>query len=493
MPLGEFFMSLGTIAFVANWFLEGNLRAKIKQGLSHKVVVGILVIFAIHLLGLLWTNNLDSGLHDIKIKLPFFFLPFCMASQSIFSRKQFKYILFTFVGATFISASVGVYTYVNLSNQNQLFDIRDISIFISHIRQSLMVVFSVVILFYYLKQKELKLTLVALLTLFFTAYLLLLQSLTGLTLLILFLVTLPLFLKGLNYKTIAFSSTTVLFFAIGFIWISIPSYKYYFTPKNQPVFEKTQLGNSYKHNLESKVLANGNYIWRNIQHDELNQAWDDRSELKISDNTTSVARQTKARVIRFLTSKGYTKDAEGVSKLTETDIKLIEEGKTDDRNLSGINKRIDDSFFEISSYLDDQNPSHNSISQRLYAWELFSEIFSENKVLGVGTGGTKLAYENAYNESKFVFTKRIRAHNQYLTFMLSFGVAGGIVCVLLLLFPLAELKNHLLYLVFYSILLVSFVAEDTLETQPGVLFAAFFIGLFFQEKLNLDPSSTTTT
>ena len=137
MPLGEFFMSVGTIAFVANWLIEGNLKTKVQQAIKSKIAVGILIVFALHLLGLIWTNDLSEGIHDLKIKLPFFVLPFCFASKSIFSKNQTDKILLMFVSATFISAAISAYVYFDLSSTNKPFDVREISIFISHIRQSM--------------------------------------------------------------------------------------------------------------------------------------------------------------------------------------------------------------------------------------------------------------------------------------------------------------------------------------------------------------------
>ncbi len=74
---------------------------------------------------------------------------------------------------------------------------------------------------------------------------------------------------------------------------------------------------------------------------------------------------------------------------------------------------------------------------------------------------------------------RNRAHNQYITFWVSFGILG---LILLLFFSwqlvLQAISNKsLIALCFGLITIASFLPEDTLETQQGITFVAFFIGL----------------
>lgn len=477
MPLGEFFMSVGSIAFVANWLLEGRLKFKVKTAFQNKIVVSFLLLLLIHLLGIIWTNNISFALHLLKIKAPFFLLPFCFASQPIFTKNQVKQLLFLFIGATLISAIIGVFTYFKLSKEDAFFDVRDISIFISHIRQSLMVVFSIVILFYYNRKQVFNTVIFIVIALFFVSYLILLQSLTGLSLLLLLLVGVSVKMFRENRRTAVI--TTLIWVALGgiLVFLSKDSYQYYFIPKDNNTEEYTAKRSLYAHNVTSKQLENGHYVWRNLAEQELKDAWEKRSNLPYF--------EVNGALIRFITSLGEPKDAAAVNRLSISDIKLIEKGITSRRNLSGLTMRLDDVFFEIASYIDNQNPSDNSISQRLLAWELGEDILSQHKLLGTGTGGTKAAYEEAYNQNKFTFNKRIRSHNQFLTFFLSFGLIGGSLCLLAFIYPLFALSQDKLFIVFYTIVLFSFLSEDTLETQPGVLFVAFFLGLFINSNLVL--------
>jgi hypothetical protein len=71
------------------------------------------------------------------------------------------------------------------------------------------------------------------------------------------------------------------------------------------------------------------------------------------------------------------------------------------------------------------------------------------------------------------------AHNQYLTFLVSFGIVGF--CIICCFFVYAFRRQSLLripvVLAFVSIVLISFITEDTLETLAGCVFSTLFLCL----------------
>ena len=81
---------------------------------------------------------------------------------------------------------------------------------------------------------------------------------------------------------------------------------------------------------------------------------------------------------------------------------------------------------------------------------------------------------NSPLEKKF----RLGAHNQYLTFAVTFGIAGFVWFLFSLFYPLRQLVQAKMfdyfYITFFVIALLSMLSEDTLETQAGVSFFAFF-------------------
>ncbi|HPG74458.1 MAG TPA: hypothetical protein PLM49_09235, partial [Bacteroidales bacterium] len=89
---------------------------------------------------------------------------------------------------------------------------------------------------------------------------------------------------------------------------------------------------------------------------------------------------------------------------------------------------------------------------------------------------------NAYSElnSSLQEPFRHRAHNQILTFYISFGALGGILCLIAMFFPIIlenQRSKYFIYM-FFAIAFISMLNEDTLETATGSAFFAYFYSLF---------------
>ena len=83
------------------------------------------------------------------------------------------------------------------------------------------------------------------------------------------------------------------------------------------------------------------------------------------------------------------------------------------------------------------------------------------------------------DNSKLNLHWRNRAHNQLITFLLTFGIFGFAWILLAVAFALRyERKNiDFIFLCFFLIFLFSTINEDTLETQIGATFYALFLSL----------------
>ncbi len=139
-------------------------------------------------------------------------------------------------------------------------------------------------------------------------------------------------------------------------------------------------------------------------------------------------------------------------------------------------------FWEFRQYTVTGNPSGHSIMQRLEFFKTAISIIKKNFFIGVGTGDINDHFLQTYEEQKTTLLpeRRLRAHNQYLTFFAIFGIIGFLWFIFSLIFPLIFLRkyNSFLYLSFFVIAALSMLTEDTLETQAGVTFFAFFNSLF---------------
>jgi cell division protein FtsW (lipid II flippase) len=88
---------------------------------------------------------------------------------------------------------------------------------------------------------------------------------------------------------------------------------------------------------------------------------------------------------------------------------------------------------------------------------------------------------------------RHKAHNQYLSITVGFGIVGLLLFLIVLLYPYLSSKRYrtYLYTVFLVILLISMLPEDTIETQAGASWFAFFNSLLIFASQNRDSHPET--
>jgi hypothetical protein len=240
---------------------------------------------------------------------------------------------------------------------------------------------------------------------------------------------------------------------------------------------KTINGNNYEHYWLNNQRENGNYVGVYVCWAELEKEWRKRSNKNYS-ATDSLDQPLRFTLIRYLASKNLRKDSVGLNSLTASDIKKIENGATNFLPKQGLKARIEMILFEFDNYLSGGNPGGHSVTQRLEYWKTAWYIIDKNFWFGIGTGDVNDAFQKAYVETNSQLDQqwRLRAHNQYLTIFVAFGAFGFLFFIFSLFFPLVFLRKNSTfnYVLFLTIVCLSFLTEDTLETQLGVTFFAFF-------------------
>jgi hypothetical protein len=105
---------------------------------------------------------------------------------------------------------------------------------------------------------------------------------------------------------------------------------------------------------------------------------------------------------RFLASKDYRKDAEGVEKLTDVEVMAIQNGVANYRYLDKLSfsDRLYEILWEFEDYRRNGNPSGHSVVQRFEYWKAALNIIKENIILGVGTGDVATAYKEQYEKNE---------------------------------------------------------------------------------------------
>jgi len=483
MPLGNFIMSIGGIALLVSWLFHGNLFYKIQHAFSNRIVIFLALFYFLHLVGFIYSEDMAGAWKDARVKLPLLLFPMIIFTMPRPEEKKIKILLSFLVCAVFISTLISFLVYFGIiPPKNDLADTRNISMFISHIRLSLLVCVSVSILVYFAWKNRKMIVPAVFLSLWFSGFLYILVSATGFVImfvLLLFALVLLAIRKGNPVFRIGFAVLAILLIVLPSLHIR-NRFMEFFTPVEDVsnLDEFSPGGEPYINETNNLVIENGKFINIYIAPVELEEAWNKRSNFPYVkwDQQKQLLRYT---LVRYMTSKELRKDEQGVDALTDEDIKNIERGITNINYLTANNfdKRLYQVFFELETYLKGMSPVGGSVIQRLEFWKNGWMIFKKNKWFGVGTGDAQLEYNKMYERNKSLLDKehRLRSHNQYLAVMISFGLIGLAVFLASLILPLLKAirKRNVLYVSFFICAVLSFLTEDTLETQAGVTFFAF--------------------
>jgi O-antigen ligase len=182
--------------------------------------------------------------------------------------------------------------------------------------------------------------------------------------------------------------------------------------------------------------------------------------------------------------------------MTDQDIRNVELGfpSVIYAEKHGLPLRIHAFFFSVHQFKQTGNASGLSFFQRTVYWKIASRIIAENFLTGVGTGDMKIAFSEMYQQQEPNLEEefRLRSHNQFLAFFVSFGVLGFIYFVWLFVMAFRIRKPDYFALAFFTIAFLSCLVEDTLETQAGITFFAFFFAILskpFTEVKGNEPSA----
>lgn len=480
------FMSIGTIGLLVLWFFHPGPREGWKRFLKNLPAVAMAGLFLLHILWVVNTEDLAYAAKDLRIKLPLLVFALVLGGSYI-SSNQVKYV-FVALGLGIWTASVRAYLNYLSVDPNVFSDFRDIVEGVSHIRLSLMMVLFTAAALHYRNEMGRPMKVFAVLTvlniLFFFN---LIQSASGVVILTAVAV-LTLFYLTAKHIGPAGVAATVLILGIAAVAGGLLIKDYYgrYFVSDEPLTDLpafTDMGNPYVHNTEIGQVENGHYTFLYVAEDEMAAAWQERSTHRV-DGEDNILR--RAALIRYLTSKGMTKDRAGVYALSEEDIRNIENGYPSIvyTEKKGLSLRFHTTVFGYHQFLVTGSAGGSSLFQRLVYWRAAFGLIREFFWTGTGTGDVKQAFAEAYAENSMNLAEefRLRAHNQYLTFFVSFGIFGFLYFVALFFVPFAGGRPSYLHLTFLLIAFAACLTEDTLETQAGVTFFAFFYGLFSERE-----------
>ncbi len=493
LPVSLFLTSLSQFVLLASFLLAGTVD-KLKRFYQKKAAVLLAGVWLMHLIGLAWTEDIGQGINDVRIKLPLLLLPVIIAGSRPLTAIRFRWLLLAFVGAVFCGTMVSMAVLVGIIHRN-VYDIRDVFIFnISHIRFALFTCLSVFILawisFIELKGSGLIKKLPAMLFMaWFIVFLVIVESVTGLVILSCVSITLLFYLAFTARKMkhrIVFGSIAVFLPLFFFLSIGKMVKDFYVShPYTINISDKTKLGNDYSFNTEDPLYENGYPVWVYVCDKELTEGWNNLSRIHI-DSVDERNQPIFGTLVRFMASKGLRKDAEGLSKLSRDEIRSIEKGiaNVNYQEVSDLHSRLIQIMWEIDMFMKGSSSNAHSVTQRFEFWRAGWGIASSHLLSGVGTGDLPGEYAKAYARMNSSLDKqhRLRTHNQFLAITVAFGIPGLIYFLIAVFYPLISFgrKTGFLFSCYFLITLFSMLSEDTLETQAGSTFVAFFfVALFF--------------
>jgi hypothetical protein len=487
LPLSKFLTGFSQFVLLFAFLFEGRMPEKLRRLRSHIPALLLIGLWLLHLAGLVYSEDRGAGLWDVRMKLPLLVLALSVGSAARLPGRILHAVLMTFVAAVLAGTCVSTAVLYGFIGP-PVNDIRDIFIFhISHIRFALFTCLSISYLVARLSGEGPPLAAAgriaaAAVVAWLVAFLILAESVTGLG--ILLVLTPPaLVLLGRSRRTGRARMTAYVLavaWPLGIAAAAVVFIRAESVNHDQRIdtSERTALGHDYEFHLADSSRENGYRIAVYICRDELREAWNARSAFPF-DSLDRRSQQLSATLIRYLTSLGWRKDADAVHRMSDSDVRAVEAGIADHRytGTSNFRGRMMELVWEFRQAQHSRNASGHSATMRMQFLATGWKIFLEHPWTGVGTGDLQRAFDDMYSREGSTLDARwrLRAHNQYLSVAIAFGIFGLLYFLVVLLYPLiTERPRTLLLAAFMGILLLSMLTEDTLETPAGASFYALF-------------------
>lgn len=492
LPLSIYTSSMFVSILATNWVVEGRYIEKWKRIRHNRALQVFLLIFALHLVGLLWSEDLAFGLKLVKLKLPLLALPVIIASSASLDRSRVHRILLLFSFAVFVATMASLMKLAGWL-PGDVTDYRELSLFVHHIHFSVMLVFSLLISFYFLLVQKERLFVGEriyhlVIVIWFPVFLILLKSLSGIMvagLLSFFILFRLLFeIRDQVYRYMALVAVLMIPL-MSILYLNHAIEKYYTTDELivGDLDQYTLAGNLYEHHPEKRDLENGHYVWIYVCDTELEQEWNRKSEIDYHGRTLN-GNSLRTTLIRYLSSRGLRKDAEGVEHLSDKDVKAIEEGIANHIYLMRFRlyPRIYEVIWEFDHYGKGYPPNNKSIVQRYLYLQAGWAIARDNLLTGVGNGDVMQEFMNYYKsiDSPLAENQRRVAHNQYLTELIAFGLGGLLIFLVALVAPLFLARQQRSYMAagFLTIIMLVLLSADAFDSSTGTIFVGLFYSLF---------------
>ncbi|MCL1850134.1 MAG: O-antigen ligase family protein [Bacteroidetes bacterium] len=487
LPTSIALISCTSVALLIVWILTGDYKTKWNRLIHNKNAMLLMSIPVIYLIGLFFTHNFLLGIQEFNKSLYWFIFAFVLGSSAPISQQNTRRLLGIYILTVTVAAGAAL---LKLWFVDTVFfsDFRQVT-WINHIPFSYQMAFVIWLIFYFMVYGNilwLKKSLLFLLILFLIIALFALKSFNGYLYFGIMSFTALLFLIWKTKKRVlkfVLLGCVILISILPVFYVYHCVQKFYdVTEYNATEIEQyTVNGNKYEHNFKDKTKENGNYTGLFLCEEELIPLWDAHS-CKAYYSKTANGYPFRCVIVRYMTSKGLTKDSAGFAQLSQKDIENIENEIPNyiyAENKLGVYPRIYETIWEYDQYRIDKDPNAKSFVQRIELVRLAGNIIKKHIWTGIGLGNNAQAYEDIILESKsqLGYQQTGSSHNQYLNYLIRFGILGTlyILGILTYVFIKGRKNNPFLITIFFVSMLVANFGDANWETFIGINYFAFFI------------------
>lgn len=144
--------------------------------------------------------------------------------------------------------------------------------------------------------------------------------------------------------------------------------------------------------------------------------------------------------------------------------------------------------YDITSMEDEYNlndegkaANWNGLTIRFAIWKCAVQLIADHPIFGVGTGDYRGELFKYYKKNKFEYgiARNYTTHNQYIYLLVTYGLFG-LISFLLGVYYLAKYaiaEGQLVLIMVLSVFVISFVTENILNTNFGIILFSFFISI----------------
>lgn len=500
LPSSRYFLTISEILLIGNWLAEADFKTKFNKLRSDKPAMAFILIYVVNVIGLLWSEDIGYAFkNDLLHKLPTLFLPLILATSPMPDLKKIRVLLLLFISSVLVVSFIGFFSRIFQSN---LF-FREASPFIPGVYFGMMLIIAAIQLPLLVKQMTgnkmyfyLSLAISAWL-IYFLFYLRALSAIASFVAVLIYMIVVLITTTNRTFLKISVPVVFVLLAGLA-VWPMVNIYKQTHAETVtdfSTLASHTGQGTPYLHDTTNIIRENGNLVYLYIADGELRDAWNEKSDLDF-DGKDLMHQELRATLYRYMSSRGLKKDRQGFMELTATDISAVEKGTTNYLNVTrpGFYIRVYEEMMSlyVYSHSSRKDISWGSLTKRIDVWRASWEAFKEHPVMGWGTGSILKAVDYGIEKNGSALSGlNMKPHNQFLYILLTLGLTGLIIIVVLYVYFLVKKKAHesFMFILFLIVFLVNFIGNNSFESQSGqnlfVFFSLFYA--YFYPGLKKEP------